>query len=125
GTGAWSIISGAGGIIADPTNPLSGFDGVAPETYVLRWTITNGLCVSTDDVTIRFKPIPDVFADDKGICSGETTGIAITNPNGVAGTVFSWTVQSATNVTGAANGTGNQIGRASCRERVEVQAVDV
>src|SRR5690606_34545682 len=112
GTGAWSIISGAGGIIADPTNPLSGFDGVAPETYVLRWTITNGLCVSTDDVTIRFKPIPDVFADDKGICSGETTGIAITNPNGVAGTVFSWTVQSATHVTGAANGTGHLLNQA-------------
>lgn len=109
GTGEWSIINGALGNVTDLTDPNSPFDGIAPETYVLRWTITNGTCVSTDDVTVRLKPIPDVFAADKGICSGEATAIDITNPNAVAGTVFSWVVQSATNVTGAANGTGNAI----------------
>src|SRR5690606_20781644 len=73
------------------------------------WTITNGICSSTDDVTIRLKPIPDALASDKGICSGESTAIPITNPNGVAGTQFSWTVQSITNVTGASGGTGDLI----------------
>src|SRR5690606_24928433 len=109
GTGQWSIISGTGGTIIDPANPASDFNGVAPETYVLRWTITNGICSSTDDVTIRLKPIPDALASDKGICSGESTAIPITNPNGVAGTQFSWTVQSITNVTGASGGTGDLI----------------
>ncbi|HQR36518.1 MAG TPA: choice-of-anchor Q domain-containing protein, partial [Blastocatellia bacterium] len=51
GTGAWSIISGAGGTITTPSSPTSGFTGVAGTTYTLRWTISNSPCTaSTDDV---------------------------------------------------------------------------
>src|SRR5690606_8715538 len=42
-------------------------------------------------------------------CSGEASNVTITNPNTVAGTTFSWVVQSSTNVAGAANGSGNVI----------------
>ncbi|MBL7845817.1 MAG: hypothetical protein JNL40_00005, partial [Cyclobacteriaceae bacterium] len=54
GTGAWSIVSGAGGSFVLASNPTTTFNGVAGTTYVLRWTISNGTCTaSTDDVQIR------------------------------------------------------------------------
>src|SRR5205814_348746 len=53
GTGAWSIVSGAGGSFVSATNPTTIFNGIAGTTYQLRWTISNGVCAaSTDDVTI-------------------------------------------------------------------------
>ncbi|WP_160143937.1 immunoglobulin domain-containing protein [Chryseolinea soli] len=58
---------------------------------------------------VMVKPIPNVFASPQTICSGSSTSIAITNPNGVTGTTFTWTVLSSTNVTGAAAGSGNLI----------------
>ncbi|MFN8314649.1 MAG: DUF6443 domain-containing protein [Cyclobacteriaceae bacterium] len=42
------------------------------------------------------------------ICSGSATIYVISNPNNLAGTTLAWT-QSATNVTGAANGAGSSI----------------
>jgi uncharacterized protein (TIGR02145 family) len=54
GSGLWSIISGAGGSIANPSSPTSTFTGVAATTYVLRWTITTVCSSSYDEVTISF-----------------------------------------------------------------------
>ncbi|MBL0336116.1 MAG: hypothetical protein IPP73_12640 [Chitinophagaceae bacterium] len=52
GTGAWSIVSGAGSI-TDAASPTSTVTGVtAGQTTVLRWTITNGACSSQDDVSL-------------------------------------------------------------------------
>jgi hypothetical protein len=58
GTGAWSIISGTGGTITTSSSPTSNFSGVAGNSYTLRWTVTNGVCVATDDVVITFNTIP-------------------------------------------------------------------
>src|SRR5690606_25465660 len=87
----------------------SSFEGVEGNTYTLRWTITNGGCVSHDDIQVTLKRTPSVAASDAEVCSGATTSISITNPNGVPGTTFDWTVVAATNVNGAAAGSGNQI----------------
>lgn len=54
GTGTWSILSGTGGAIANPSNVASGFSGLAGEVYVLRWAITNTCGTSYDDVTVSF-----------------------------------------------------------------------
>lgn len=54
GTGLWSIISGAGGTITTPSAPNSIFTGIAGNTYVLRWTISNSCGSSYDEVTISF-----------------------------------------------------------------------
>ncbi len=63
GTGAWSIVSGAGGSITTPSSPTSAFSGTAGTTYVLRWTISNSPCTaSTDDVTITFQRNPTTAA---------------------------------------------------------------
>ncbi len=76
GIGAWSIVSGAGGSIATPSSPTSGFTGVAGTTYTLRWSITNAPCAaSTDDVIIAFVGNPTVAAAgaDQAICGTSTT----------------------------------------------------
>jgi len=75
GTGNWSIISGAGGSFADATDRTTTFSGTLGVTYVLRWTITNAPCVSTDDVTITFNINPTTAnaGADQPICASATT----------------------------------------------------
>jgi gliding motility-associated-like protein len=77
GTGAWSIVSGAGGSFGDLTSPSSTFTGAAGTVYVLRWTIsTTGTCTpSTDDVTISFDVTPTVAnaGADQTVCATTAT----------------------------------------------------
>ena len=54
GTCGWTIVSGANGIIAQPTNPTSLFTGTNGTSYVLKWTISNSCCTTFDLVTISF-----------------------------------------------------------------------
>jgi hypothetical protein len=55
GTGAWSIVSGIGGIITTPSSATSTFTGTLGTAYTLRWTISNAPCTaSTDDVIVSF-----------------------------------------------------------------------
>uniref|UniRef100_UPI002FDEE70F PKD-like domain-containing protein n=1 Tax=Ohtaekwangia sp. TaxID=2066019 RepID=UPI002FDEE70F len=77
--------------------------------------VVSGTCtpsVTSTAATLVVNPNPDAYAADASICSGQTTNIAITNPNGVSGTTFTWTVQSASNVTGASGGAGTLIAQA-------------
>jgi uncharacterized protein (TIGR02145 family) len=54
GTGEWTIISGIGGIIDNPTSPTSTFSGLANNSYTLRWTLTTACSSSNDDIQITF-----------------------------------------------------------------------
>ncbi|MBM3435324.1 MAG: hypothetical protein FJY07_03790, partial [Bacteroidetes bacterium] len=54
GSGLWTIMSGVGGVIAEPSNPESTFSGLAYNSYTLRWTITTGCGSVSDDVNITF-----------------------------------------------------------------------
>ena len=52
GSGTWTLISGSA-TITNPTSPTSTITGlVAGVTTVLRWTITQGVCSSFDEVSI-------------------------------------------------------------------------
>lgn len=75
GTGAWSIISGAGGSVTTPADPTSAFTGVVGVTYVLQWTITNGPCSDNDSVTITMfdDPTPAAAGPDQDVCDGSAT----------------------------------------------------
>ena len=77
GTGMWTIVNGAGGVIADPANPLSNFSGTAGTVYTLEWTITNGSCApSADQVTITFdpdSPTPSDAGPDQAVCAASAT----------------------------------------------------
>ena len=96
GTGLWTVVSGAGGSFADATDEATTFNGVAGTTYVLRWTISNGVCVSSaDEVTIRFDQTPSaaVAGSDIAQCNDDTFTLNATSP--VIGT-GSWSVVSGT-----------------------------
>ena len=54
-------MSGAGGSFVNANSPTTVFNGVSGTTYILRWTISNGVCASTnDDVQIKFDSPPTV-----------------------------------------------------------------
>ncbi|SKC55761.1 gliding motility-associated C-terminal domain-containing protein [Ohtaekwangia koreensis] len=77
GTGAWSIISGTGGVLTDAANPTTAFTGTGGSTYILRWSIsTGGTCTpSTDDVTIAFEVAPTTAnaGTDQSVCATTAT----------------------------------------------------
>jgi hypothetical protein len=73
-TGIWSIVSGTGGTVITPNNPVSQFNGILPNSYTLQWTINNGSCESTSDVAIAFttRPSPPVALPSQNLCDGAT-----------------------------------------------------
>ncbi len=94
GTGAWSIISGSGGSFASSTAATTQFSGTAGNTYVLRWTISNGCSTSTDDVSVSFGPAllaqPGAFTSfSSNVCQGQTA--VIYSVPFVSGTTYAWT----------------------------------
>lgn len=56
GSGMWSLISGGGGAISDPSDPQSMFSGVIGTTYLLAWTLSDseGCIGETDEVSVTF-----------------------------------------------------------------------
>ena len=70
GTGAWSIVFGSANI-TNPTSPTSTVSSLVPgTTTILRWTITQGVCTSTDDVNITINQPAIVNAGaDQSYCT--------------------------------------------------------
>ncbi len=97
GTGAWSIISGAGGSFANTAINNTTFTGTAGSTYVLQWTISNSPCTaSSDQVTITFNQNPTVSnagPDQLSLCGTTSTTLAGNTP--AVGTGL-WTIVSGT-----------------------------
>lgn len=52
GAGIWTVINGNNAKIESPTSPNSMLTGLTKGEYTFRWTITNGLCYTTDDVIV-------------------------------------------------------------------------
>ena len=76
GIGTWTILSGAGGSFVNANSPTTVFNGVSGTSYNLRWTISNGVCTSTnDDVQIIFNTPPTVATagPDQTLCSTSAT----------------------------------------------------
>ncbi len=101
-----------GGVYAGATTATLTLTNV-PNTFNGRTysVVVTGTCSSlpSSSATLTVNRIPNAFAADAAICSGQTTNIAITNPNAVAGTTFTWTIQSSSNVSNATAGSGNVI----------------
>ncbi len=98
-TGNWTIVSGTGGTIANPSSPNSTVTGSRGQTYVLRWTLDAGECgSSSDDVSIHFCPaLPQNFTagPDQIVSNGSTTTtLAGTQPG--TGNTGLWTIISGT-----------------------------
>ncbi len=108
GTGLWSIISGTGGTIVTPTIANSVFNGTNGSTYVLRWTISNGTCVSFDDVTVSFPLLaaqPAGFSASTAVVCQGNTGVVYTVPNDPSVT-YNW---SYTGLGAIINGSSNSV----------------
>jgi hypothetical protein len=109
-TNVTGALPGSGNLIAQT---LTSTDGVNSGTVTYLILPAAAGCVGVPyAVNVTVKPIPNVAASPQSICSGTNTSVAITNPNGVAGTSFSWTVFGSSNVTGASGGSGSIISQA-------------
>lgn len=87
GTGNWSIVSGAGIITPPSSNATALITGlVIGSPLTLLWTTTNGVCTSTDQVTITM--IAGVTASnagsDQSVCSSDPV-ISLSGNTAVAG----------------------------------------
>jgi uncharacterized repeat protein (TIGR01451 family) len=96
GTGAWSLVSGAGSI-TDASNPTSGVTALGYGANVFRWTISNGTCTaSTDEVTInRYKtPTAANAGSDQVTACGVTTATLAGNAPAVGAGTGAWSLVS-------------------------------
>ena len=86
GTGLWTIVSGTGGVITNPTSPTSTFTGMANTTYILSWTISNACSSSSSEVYISVNSVPaTAYAgpDQLNVCAEYVTLAANTPSNGI------------------------------------------
>jgi gliding motility-associated-like protein len=84
--------------------------GTTPGIVTYSVTPTSGGCngnVLSVPVTVNPVPTLTLTPTSQTFCSGGTTNIALTS--NIAGTTYSWTVQSATGVSGATAGSGTTI----------------
>jgi gliding motility-associated-like protein len=98
--------NGSGSSISQTLSATGTTAGVV--TYNVTPT-ANGCSGNNLAIPVTVNPTPTVTATpaSQTFCSGGTTGIALTS--NIAGTTFSWTVQSATGVSGAGSGSGTTI----------------
>ena len=82
GTGLWTIVSGSGGHIVNPSLYNSEFYGDTGRTYILHWTISTDSCPpSMDSVTIKFASAPYSYAGPTQTICGNSTTLAGNNPS--------------------------------------------
>ncbi len=123
GTGVWSVQSGSG-TFTTPNSSLTNVTGITSTVNVYRWTVTQGACIYTDDVTVTLNtptaanagldqvacgPTATLDADPLTVGTGTWTsssgGVIIADPtyyqSGVSNlpggaTTFTWTVTNGT-----------------------------
>ncbi|MCF6406029.1 hypothetical protein L3C95_24230, partial [Chitinophaga filiformis] len=99
GTGAWSVVSSTPAGFTFPaasvSNPTATITVPAGTTVTLRWTITNGTCVLTDDVVLRNDAPPTTAAagTDQSQCNTPAFTLAANAPTVGTG---AWSVVSST-----------------------------
>ncbi len=97
GTGVWSYVSGpAGSIITTPSSPTTAITGLVPGTFIFQWKITNGICVSSSNVTITIVggPTPAAAGPDQNLCLATSANLNANTPAIGTGT---WTTVSGPN----------------------------
>jgi gliding motility-associated-like protein len=89
-TGVWSIVSGpAGASFANANAPNTILNGITNGTYILKWTLSNGVCSTSDVKRIENfgSPTAANAGADKTICSG----ISLLQGNAPAIGIGTWT----------------------------------
>jgi gliding motility-associated-like protein len=80
GMGSWSTTAAA--VIDNPSDPHSLVHNLAAGPNLFRWTITNGPCVSVDEVIITrdLQPAPAMAGLDQSFCATNSTILHGNNP---------------------------------------------
>jgi PKD repeat protein len=80
GTGLWSPVPGA--TITNSSSPATTVTGLIPGVYIFTWTITNGSCISSSNVTITIVagPTPAAAGPDQNLCLAVSTTLAANTP---------------------------------------------
>jgi len=97
GNGLWTILSGGGGSLSDPSNPNAIFYGLQCHSYILRWTVSTACSSSFDEVTVTINQV-DIKADagqDMRISDGVLT-VKLQGNAPKAGTSGTWSIISGT-----------------------------
>ncbi|HEX2967521.1 MAG TPA: immunoglobulin domain-containing protein [Bacteroidales bacterium] len=80
GTGQWTLISGSG-TITNPSLNNTTVTGLGIGDNIFRWTITNGLCYSQDEVKVtNYTPTSTDAGPNQVLCS-DRTALTGTKPN--------------------------------------------
>jgi len=87
GTGSWAKIAGSNSpTFSSNTSPTATVTNATAQTYVYQWKITNGSCVSSDNVTITLSSIPlttNAGPDQPHVCGTTATMAAVAPSNGI------------------------------------------
>ncbi|MBK9254944.1 MAG: HYR domain-containing protein [Saprospiraceae bacterium] len=96
----YNLSSGSFGSITQTFTPYIDLDNSG--------TFTPGDCLG-DTITLVYNiyAIPNVSADPKTICSGESTDLTVNNPNAVPGATFTWTASYGAVTGGSGAGSGS------------------
>jgi gliding motility-associated-like protein len=88
----WISVSGPSPVVfADSTAPNTVASNLQPGTYVLIWSITNGVCASsTDTVRIIIRPVitDSLAATTVTLCRGQSITVGGPRPTGGNGTYY-------------------------------------
>ncbi|MFT5582189.1 MAG: hypothetical protein ACI9G9_001454, partial [Psychromonas sp.] len=77
-TGLWSVVSGSG-TFTSPSQFNTTVNGLGAGANVLRWSINNGNCIKSSDVTITRSSVFSNAGPDQSICINSAT-LAGNNP---------------------------------------------
>ena len=100
-----------------PASSTAG-SGLFSSSSTLSVTVSglSGTCFTSNQASgsisgslFNIQTLPTVAASDQTMCAGTASSIAISNPNTITGTTFSWTTDSHVNVGGYSDGSGSTI----------------
>ncbi len=103
--GVTGASAGSGSTIAQQLS--IGGNSMSTVTYTVTATV-NGCSGNPSVVYVVVKPRPTASAPNQTLCSEQSTSIAITNPNNIASTTYTWTA-APTGVMGSNGGSGSTI----------------
>lgn len=75
GQGLWTMVSGPGSFV-DPVDPKTSINGLAVGDNTLRWTVSNGACIdSQDEIIIHVDELPSMVSagENQVVCFEEAS----------------------------------------------------